>query len=165
MAGDPSGSARSGQKSTMGRYMCFQPGQEHPGASATFAARRSPSRERMTIPAFRALNLMKERWRDLEYPWGPGGSIGFELAAGTKIAKPESDLDLVIYAAERITGEMAKALYAQTQDLTAAVDVRVEAPLCGFSLKEYASQNPGKILLRTPDGMMLGIDPWDYRGN
>lgn len=124
-----------------------------------------PKSRENDIPAFRALNLMKERWRDLDYPWGPGGSIGFELAAGTNIAKPESDLDLVIYAAGRITGEMAKSLDAQTQDLTAAVDVRVEAPSCGFSLKEYASQNPGKILLRTPNGMMLGIDPWDDKGN
>jgi phosphoribosyl-dephospho-CoA transferase len=124
--------------------------------------RRSvPKQRENSIPAFRALNRMKERWRDLEYPWGPGGSIGFELAAGTHIASPESDLDLVIYAAGRITAEMAKSLDAQTQDLTAAVDVRVEAPLCSFSLKEYALQNPGKILLRTPNGMTLGIDPWD----
>ena len=71
--------------------------------------RRSVAKSREdAIPAFRALNLMKERWRDLDYPWGPGGSIGFELAAGTNIAKPESDLDLVIYAAERITREMAQ---------------------------------------------------------
>ena len=71
--------------------------------------RRSvPKSRENAIPAFRALNLMKERWRDLDYPWGPGGSIGFELAAGTNIAKPESDLDLVIYAAGRITGEMAQ---------------------------------------------------------
>jgi phosphoribosyl-dephospho-CoA transferase len=128
--------------------------------------RRSvPKSRENAIPAFRALNLMKERWRDLDYPWGPGGSIGFELAAGTNIAKPESDLDLVIYAAGRITREMAQSLCAQTQDLTAAVDVRVEAPLCGFSLKEYASQNPGRILLRTPNGMRLGMDPWDDKGN
>ncbi len=128
--------------------------------------RRSvPKSRENAIPAFRALNRMKERWRDLDYPWGPGGSIGFELAAGTNIAKPESDLDLVIYAAGRITREMAESLYAQTQDLTAAVDVRVEAPLCGFSLKEYASQNPGRILLRTPNGMRLGMDPWDDKGN
>jgi phosphoribosyl-dephospho-CoA transferase len=128
--------------------------------------RRSvPKSREDAIPAFRALNLMKQRWRDLDYPWGPGGSIGFELAAGMNIAQPESDLDLVIYAAARITGQMAKSLDLQTQDVPAAVDVRVEAPLCSFSLKEYASQNPGKILLRTPTGMMLGIDPWDEKGN
>jgi phosphoribosyl-dephospho-CoA transferase len=124
-----------------------------------------PKSREDAIPAFRAFSLMKERWRDLDYPWGPGGSIGFELVAGKHIAKPESDLDLVIYAAGRITREMAKSLYAQTLDLTAAVDVRVEAPLCGFSLKEYAWRNPGKILLRTPNGMTLGIDPWDDEGN
>jgi phosphoribosyl-dephospho-CoA transferase len=119
-----------------------------------------PKSREDAIPAFRALNLMKERWKDIVCSWGPGGSVGFELAAGEHIAKPESDLDLVIYAAGRITREMAKFLYTQTLNLTASVDVRVEAPLCGFSLKEFAWRTPGKILLRTPSGITLGTDPW-----
>jgi len=119
----------------------------------------SKSRED-AIPAFRALNSLKERWRDLDCPWGPGGSVGFELGAGGHAAKPESDLDIVIYATRRITRDMAKSLYAQTLNLTAAIDVRVEAPLCGFSLKEYSLRSPGQILLRTPSGITLGTDPW-----
>lgn len=122
--------------------------------------RRVPKTREDAIPAFRALNFVKERWRAIGYSWGPGGSVGFELAAGEQIAKPESDLDLVIYATERITQEMAKSLYAQTLNLPVAVDVRVEAPLCGFSLKEFAWRNSGKILLRTSNGIMLGTDPW-----
>jgi phosphoribosyl-dephospho-CoA transferase len=121
-----------------------------------------PKSREDAIPAFRALNLMKERWRDICCSWGPGGSVGFELATGEQIAKPESDLDLVIYAAERITQEIAKSLYAQTLNLPVAVDVRVEAPLCGFSLKEFAWRDSGKILLRTPNGLTLGTDPWDH---
>jgi phosphoribosyl-dephospho-CoA transferase len=113
------------------------------------------------IPAFRALRIMKERWRDLDHSWGPGGSVGFELAAGGHVAKPESDLDIVIYAAERITRDMSKSLHAQTLNLTASVDVRVETPLCGFSLEEYAWRSPGEILLRTPSGVTLGADPWN----
>ena len=119
-----------------------------------------PKSREAAIPAFRALNLMKERWKDIGCSWGPGGSVGFELAAGEQIAKPESDLDLVIYAAERITQEMAKSLDAQTLNLPVAVDVRVEASSCGFSLKEYAWGTSGKILLRTPNGIRLGTDPW-----
>lgn len=119
-----------------------------------------PKSREDAIPAFRALNLMKERWRDIGFTWGPGGSVGFELAAGEQIAKPESDLDLVIYAAERITQDMAKSLYAQTLNIATAVDVRVEAPSCGFSLKEYVCRTPGKILFRTPSGVTLGSDPW-----
>jgi phosphoribosyl-dephospho-CoA transferase len=121
-----------------------------------------PKSREDAIPAFRALNLMKERWRDIGCPWGPGGSIGFELAAGEQIAKPESDLDLLIDAAERITQEKVKSLYAQTLNLPVAVDARVEAPLCGFSLKEFASRNSGKILLRTQNGITLGTDPWGH---
>ena len=122
--------------------------------------RSVPKSREDTIPAFRALRIMKERWRDLDHSWGPGGSVGFELAAGGNVAKPESDLDIVIYAARRITGDMAKTLHAQTLNLAAAVDVRVETPLCGFSLEEYAWRSPGEILLRTPIGIALGTDPW-----
>src|SRR5271155_1143338 len=124
--------------------------------------RAVPNSREDAIPGFRALNFMKERWRDSGCSWGPGGSVGFEIAAGEQVAKPESDLDLVIYAAERITQEMAKSLYAQTLNLPVAVDVRVEASSCGFSLKEFAWRDSGKILLRTPNGITLGTDPWDH---
>jgi phosphoribosyl-dephospho-CoA transferase len=122
--------------------------------------RSVPKSREDAIPAFRALSIMKERWRDLDHSWGPGGSVGFELAASRNAAKPESDLDVVIYAAGRITRDMAKSLYAQTLNLAAAVDVRVETPLCGFSLEEYAWRSAGEILLRSPGGIALGTDPW-----
>jgi phosphoribosyl-dephospho-CoA transferase len=123
--------------------------------------RRSvPKARQDTIPAFRALSTMKKRWMGLDRCWGPGGSVGFELAAGRHVAKPESDLDIVIYAEGRITRDMAKSLDVQTLNVAAAVDVRVETPLCGFSLKEYAWRSQGGILLRTPSGITLGTDPW-----
>ena len=123
--------------------------------------RRSvPKSREDAIAAFRVLRIMKEQWRDLDHSWGPGGSTGFELAAGGNVAKPESDLDIVIYAVGRITRDMSKFLHAQTLNLPAAVDVRVETPLCGFSLEEFARRSPGEILLRTPSGIALGTDPW-----
>jgi phosphoribosyl-dephospho-CoA transferase len=111
-------------------------------------------------PALRALQLLKERWMDREHPWGPGGSVGFELATGTHVVKPESDLDIVLYAERRITAEEAKSLCDRAMDLTAVVDIRVETPTCGFSLIEYAQTASSSILLRTPSGHLLGDDPW-----
>jgi phosphoribosyl-dephospho-CoA transferase len=123
----------------------------------------SPSRAD-AVPALRLLPLLERRWIDFDRPWGPGGSVGFELATGDHVAKPESDLDIVIYAERRMTADLAKSLCDSAMDLSAAVDIRVETPICGFSLKEYASQSPAPILLRAPCGVMLGNDPWDELG-
>jgi phosphoribosyl-dephospho-CoA transferase len=113
-------------------------------------------------PALRALQFLKGRWIDLDHPWGPGGSVGFELATGRHVVKPQSDLDVVIYAEEKITRAEARSLQARTINLLVAVDIRVETLVCGFSLIEYARGDPAGILLRTPDGLVLGNDPWSY---
>jgi phosphoribosyl-dephospho-CoA transferase len=119
-----------------------------------------PTARTNATPALRALQLLRERWMDCEHPWGPGGSVGFELATGTHVVKPESDLDIVLYAERRITAEEAKSLCDRAMDLTAVVDIRVETPTCGFSLIEYAQTESSSILLRTPSGHLLGDDPW-----
>jgi phosphoribosyl-dephospho-CoA transferase len=112
------------------------------------------------MPAFRAFTILKSRWMDFNRPWGPGGSVGFELATGTHAVKPESDLDIVLYAERRMTAEEAKSLCDRAMDLPAVVDIRVETPACGFSLIEYAQTESSSILLRTPSGHLLGDDPW-----
>jgi phosphoribosyl-dephospho-CoA transferase len=103
---------------------------------------------------------MSERWADLALPWGPGGSVGFELASGRMVTTEASDLDLVIRAKEQIGVKEARLLLDRTFGLEAKVDVRVEAPVCGFSLEEYVSASSAKILLRYPHGARLGEDPW-----
>jgi len=113
-------------------------------------------------PALRALCLLRARWINLHHPWGPGGSIGFALATGRLVVKPESDLDVVIYAEGKITRDDAKSLFARTIDLPVAVDIRIETRACGFSLVEYATAGSARILLRTPEGLELGYDPWSY---
>ncbi len=122
--------------------------------------RAVPTSRVNAIPALRALNVFKDRWRDLERPWGPGGSVGFELATGNLVATPRSDLDIVIYADRRMEAGEAKSFYALTTELPAVADIRVETPLCGFSLAEYAEAASTAILLRTPIGHLLGNDPW-----
>jgi phosphoribosyl-dephospho-CoA transferase len=111
-------------------------------------------------PALRALWEMRERWADLPLPWGPGGSVGFELASGRKVTTEMSDLDLVIRAKEKIDLAEGRFLLDRTVGLEAKVDVRVETPVCGFSLEEYVTASSAKILLRYPDGVRLGQDPW-----
>jgi phosphoribosyl-dephospho-CoA transferase len=107
------------------------------------------------MPALRALRLLKERWR---CNWGPGGSVGFELATGQAVVTPSSDLDAVIYASEPIDMSEARGLLDSTRSLPAAVDVRVETPRVGFSLAEYVRGE--ELLLRTPQGAVLGTNPW-----
>ena len=41
------------------------------------------------------------------------------------------------------------------------VDALVETPFCGFSLEEFVTTSPRKILLRTSDGRILGSNPWN----
>jgi phosphoribosyl-dephospho-CoA transferase len=106
------------------------------------------------------LALLADRWNALNFPWGPGGSVGFELATGHPVATPQSDLDIVIYAETRMTPVEARVLWESAQELPAAVDIRVETPACGFSLTEYANRAPAPILLRYASGTVLGADPW-----
>jgi phosphoribosyl-dephospho-CoA transferase len=115
------------------------------------------------IPALRSLYVLENRWIDLDRPWGPRGSVGFELATGSRVATPESDLDIVIYAEYPMTADEAKVLCAGAMNLPAAIDIRVETLRSGFSLREYACASPVPILLRTPGGAMLGRDPWALR--
>jgi phosphoribosyl-dephospho-CoA transferase len=119
---------------------------------------------RSAVPAFRSLRILEDRWRTIPYPWGPGGSVGFELATGSQVAKPASDLDIVLYIDGRMTTGETAELCISASDLPATVDIRGETPTCGFSLKEYANQGPEGILLRTPTGVVLGTDPWGKCG-
>jgi phosphoribosyl-dephospho-CoA transferase len=119
-----------------------------------------PTSRGNAIPSLRVLALLKDRWRDLDRPWGPGGSVGFELATGSHVARLGSDLDIVIYAENRIMADEANSLCARAMNLPVTVDIRVETPVCGFSLREFASQSPAAILLRAPSGVILGRNPW-----
>jgi phosphoribosyl-dephospho-CoA transferase len=112
------------------------------------------------LPALECLEIVRRRWRDCGYPWGPAGSVGFELATGTPAVSPASDLDLVMYADEPMPLPAARFLFDAIADLPVRMDIRVETPSCGFSLAEFVKEYPGKILLRTARGPMLGSDPW-----
>jgi phosphoribosyl-dephospho-CoA transferase len=100
-------------------------------------------------------------WQSFTYPWGPAGSLGFEVATGRQTTTMRSDLDVVIYADEPLPRRDAQRLLAAADDLEVTVDIRVETPTCGFSLTEYATSPTKTILLRTVAGPVLGDDPWE----
>jgi phosphoribosyl-dephospho-CoA transferase len=113
----------------------------------------------LRTPPFKALQQLVERWCDLTSPWGPTGSVGFELVTGRQVTTNLSDLDIAIRADATISREQARSLCERTRGLQTKVDVRVETPECAFSLEEYASTS-SPILLRYPDNVRFGNDPW-----
>jgi phosphoribosyl-dephospho-CoA transferase len=126
--------------------------------------RAVPASRMATVPALRSLSILAERWKDLDSPWGPGGSVGFELATGRPVVRLQSDLDVVICARAQMTKNQARHLRDSALGLPAVVDIRVETPSCGFSLVEYANRAPTPILLRVASGATLGADPWNELG-
>jgi phosphoribosyl-dephospho-CoA transferase len=113
------------------------------------------------LPALQVLDaaaaiLEEQGYGDL---WGPGGSVGFELASGVPSVSAQSDLDLVLDAPEPIEIRDAAALFTALEQLSARVDLLLETPLGAAALSEYASGKRA-MLLRTPSGARLVADPW-----
>jgi phosphoribosyl-dephospho-CoA transferase len=113
-----------------------------------------------TSPAMHLLDQVIDRWKGLMLPWGPAGSVGFEIGSGCPAVTPLSDLDLVIRARSRLSVELARLLWECVARLKPKVDVRIETPACGFALEEYVRAPPRRILLHCPQGARLGDDPW-----
>jgi phosphoribosyl-dephospho-CoA transferase len=116
---------------------------------------------RRMVPALKTLALVERELADIDLSWGPVGSVGFELATGDRVITEASDLDLALFASQRIDHAIARDLWDTLSALPAKVDARIETPGCGFSLEEYALRRSAKILIRTPDGQQLVEDPWD----
>jgi phosphoribosyl-dephospho-CoA transferase len=91
--------------------------------------------------------------------WGPGGSVGFELASGVASSTPTSDLDIVLSAAASMARADAARLHTELSALTVKIDVLLETPNGAVALAEYA-KSVDAILLRSPQGPRLARDPW-----
>jgi len=91
--------------------------------------------------------------------WGPGGSVGFELASGVPSTTADSDLDLVLCADEPMARIDATRLHADLSKLPVRVDLLLETPHGAAALAEYA-QGAGATLLRSAQGPRLVRDPW-----
>jgi phosphoribosyl-dephospho-CoA transferase len=91
--------------------------------------------------------------------WGPGGSVGFELASGVASTTPSSDLDIVLIAAASMARADAARLHAELSALKVKIDVLLETPNGAVALAEYA-KSVDAILVRSPQGPRLARDPW-----
>ena len=91
--------------------------------------------------------------------WGPGGSVGFELASGVPVTRVDSDLDLVLSAAASMAQLDAARLHTDLCKLRVRIDVLLETPHGAVALAEYAN-NTGAMLLRSAHGPRLVRDPW-----
>lgn len=122
-----------------------------------------PRRSRYAvIPALRAFQIVLERWRLMEYVWGPTGSVGFELGTGCEVVTPKSDLDLIIRVPNKLSRDDAKLMLAELSEIGAPVDVQLETPNGAIAMKEYCATEQGReILLRTINGPILVLDPWN----
>jgi len=108
------------------------------------------------VPALAALPGIRTVLRDLGLPWGPTGSVGFELATGIRVATDESDVD-VLMRVHNPTGSVVERLVAAhraLQHLPVRVDCQVELPRGAVALAEIVSgRNP--VMVRTQAGPCL----------
>jgi phosphoribosyl-dephospho-CoA transferase len=95
--------------------------------------------------------------------WGPGGSVGFELASGVPSTTAGSDLDLVLSVDEPMARSAATRLHADLTKLPVRIDLLLETPHGAAALAEYAS-GEGASLLRSVHGPRLVQDPWSADG-
>jgi phosphoribosyl-dephospho-CoA transferase len=116
---------------------------------------------RRALQAFQTLSYLESRLVGLDMSWGPGGSVGYELASGIPAASADSDLDFILFAPRKLEITEAQDLWRMISSAPGKVDALVETPFCGFSLEEFATSSPRKLLLRTSDGRILGSDPWN----
>src|ERR1700761_6081202 len=59
---------------------------------------------RKELQAFQSLSYLESRLAGLDMAWGPGGSVGYELASGIPAVRNRSDLDLIFFAPEKLDG-------------------------------------------------------------
>jgi phosphoribosyl-dephospho-CoA transferase len=113
------------------------------------------------VPALAALARVAPLLALRGYRWGPGGSVGFELATGVATATASSDLDVILRQARRLEPDVARALQAALAEAAAParIDALLETPRGGVSLADLAAA-PTRVLVRTPDGPYLAADPW-----
>jgi len=115
---------------------------------------------RRGLQAFRSLSYLESHLAGLDISWGPGGSVGYELASGIPAVRADSDLDFILFAPRKLEITEAQDLWRMISSAPGKVDALVETPFCGFSLEEFVTTSPRKILLRTSNGRILGSNLW-----
>ena len=107
-------------------------------------------------PALGALAGVRDLFQLLNLPWGPTGSVGFELATGRATVTTDSDLDLVVRVDDpsASTFDRLVQLHAAFALVPVRVDCQVELPRGAVALAELVSAR-APVLVRTHGGPSL----------
>ncbi|MCC7596391.1 malonate decarboxylase holo-ACP synthase [Janthinobacterium sp. FW305-129] len=121
---------------------------------------------RMPLPDFPsaaldALRLVAPLLDATGWAWGPTGGVGFALASGLPVLRPDSDLDLVLRMAAPPDAAQAEALRAIAATVTACrLDLQIDTGHGGFAYAEWAADR-SRVLLKTDQGPVLTATPWE----
>ena len=115
--------------------------------------------DRRGMPPLDALAAMAPALNDLGLAWGPTGGVGFFLASGLPVLRPDSDLDLLVRAPQPLSGMQAAALAALQEGADCRIDIQVDTGRAAFALAEW-TRTGGRVLLKTGAGPVLTDDPW-----
>src|ERR1700722_10335227 len=66
---------------------------------------------RRGLQAFRTLSYLESHLAGVDMTWGPGGSVGYELASGIPAARADSDLDFILFAPGKLEITEAENLW------------------------------------------------------
>ena len=110
-------------------------------------------------PVFAALDRVASAADAVDLAWGPGGSVGFELATGVVAVSADSDLDIIVYPVKK----HARGALVSFRDAASAVNVRVdiviESAMGAVALNEWIA-SPQRVLIKTESGPKLGEFSW-----
>jgi phosphoribosyl-dephospho-CoA transferase len=108
------------------------------------------------LGAMCALRAVRGVLDDTGLPWGPTGSVAFELATGIPTATTESDLDLLVRVYHGLPGALTllAALHREFCSLALRVDCQVETPCGAIALAELAG-GQSDVMVRTSAGPRL----------
>jgi len=125
------------------------------------ALRLIEQKRKDAVPALAALDRVADLLMGRGFRWGPGGSVGFELATGIATATASSDLDLILRQDDTLAPDRAADLLEALAKAAAParIDIMLETPLGGVALANLAARQP-QVLVRTPFGPRLAVDPW-----
>lgn len=117
------------------------------------------SPDRRGLPALNALAALAPAMDAIGLAWGPTGGVGFFLACGLPVLRPDSDLDLLVRAPQPLSACQAAALAALQADAACRIDIQLDTGLGAFALAEW-SRGGRRVLLKTGAGPVLTDDPW-----
>ncbi|WP_125580641.1 malonate decarboxylase holo-ACP synthase [Lacticaseibacillus suibinensis] len=119
---------------------------------------------RAQLPAFQKLAALEPLLQGFD--WGVGGSLQFELVTGLKMARPVSDVDVIMTRpAKALPVAAAQTLIQRLQAIAGAhADIQVVHGQDGFSLEEYAQHRAAQVMMKTANGPQLTADPWHFEG-